>query len=176
MSDDLSLTAAPGDSAPPDDPRCTALDATRGVSRWFFRQRQVVLAEVPLPNGRRADLVAIDAKGLISIVEIKVARADLLGDAKWPDYLDWCDHFYWALAAGMDDAPLDDPARLPDRCGRLFADRYDAMLIRPAEAVPLAPARRRSEILRLGRLAALRTMLVSDPDLLGHASSRDIGL
>ena len=36
------------------------------------------MCEVPLPNGRRADLVAIDPKGQLIIVEIKVARADLL--------------------------------------------------------------------------------------------------
>src|SRR3546814_10117613 len=43
----------------------------------------------------------------IFIVEIKVSRADLHGDGKWPDYCDWCDRFYWALAAGLDPAILE---------------------------------------------------------------------
>ena len=37
---------------------------------------------MPLPNGRRADLMAIDPKGGLTIVEIKVAKSDLLGDGK----------------------------------------------------------------------------------------------
>ena len=68
-----------------------ARDVARGVARLFFRQDMFGLCEVPLPNGRRADMMAIDARGLLTIVEIKVSRADLLGDQKWPDYLDYCD-------------------------------------------------------------------------------------
>ena len=55
---------------------------------------------MPLRNRRRADLMGIDARGHIVIVEIKVSRADLLGDAKWPEYLDFCDRFYWGPAVG----------------------------------------------------------------------------
>lgn len=83
-----------------------AQDVARGVGRLFFRQDQFALCEVPLPNGRRADMVAIDAAGLITIVEIKVSRADLLGDGKWPDYLDYCDYFFWAVPAGFSLEPF----------------------------------------------------------------------
>ena len=55
---------------------------------------------MPLRNGRRADLMGIDAKGRVIIVEIKVQRGDLLGDGKWPDYLDFCDRFFWGLPRG----------------------------------------------------------------------------
>ena len=78
-----------------DSPLCfadaspAAQDVARGVGRLFFRRDQYALCEVPLPNGRRADMVAICPAGLITIVEIKVSRADLLGDGKWPDYLDY---------------------------------------------------------------------------------------
>jgi hypothetical protein len=153
--------------------RHTAADVTRGLARWFHRARQVVLIEVPLPNGRRADVVAIDPKGKISIVEVKVARGDLLGDTKWPDYLEWCDRFYWALAADLDPTPLDDPIRRPDLCGRFIADRYDAVLEREAVETPLPPARRRSETLRLARLAAWRSMVTVDPELLGDLHGYD---
>lgn len=70
-----------------------ATDVARGVARMFHGAGLTVLCEVPLPNGRRADLLAIDGKGEVTIVEIKVAQADLRGDAKWPDYLDYCDRF-----------------------------------------------------------------------------------
>ncbi len=51
--------------------------------------------------------MGIDAKGQVIIVEIKVSRADLLGDGKWTDYLDYCDRFYWGLPPGLDRAPLE---------------------------------------------------------------------
>ena len=71
-----------------------AAEVARGVTRLFCRQDLFAACEMPLPNGRRADLMGVDPKGRIVIVEIKVSRADLLGDGKWPDYLDFCDRFY----------------------------------------------------------------------------------
>lgn len=153
---------------------CCAGDVARGLARLFHRQGRTVLCEVPLPNGRRADLVAIDARGHISIVEIKVARGDLLADAKWVEYLDWCDRFYWALSPALDTALLDD--RQPERCGLIIADRYDAAVVRDGVDVVLAPARRKAELLRIGRLAMRRTMSALDPDLFARAGATEIGL
>ena len=143
-----------------------ASDVARGLARLFHRRGAMTLCEVPLPNGRRADIVALDAKGRIHIVEIKVARADLLGDAKWPDYLEYCDRFFWALPPGLDPAPCHDQARLPDRCGLIVADRYDAEVVREAAEHPLAPARRKAEHLRIARIAMRRSMVAIDPDLM----------
>jgi hypothetical protein len=79
-----------------------AADVARGVSRLFMRHDLMAIAEVPLGNGRRVDLFALSPKGIITIVEIKVSKADLLGDAKWPDYLDYCDRYFWAVPQGFD--------------------------------------------------------------------------
>jgi hypothetical protein len=152
-----------------------AQDVLRGLSRHFAQRGHRLLAEVPLPNGRRADAVVLDPRGEIMIIEVKVARADLLGDGKWPDYLDWCDRFCWALSPALDPSLLDDAAHLPDRCGLLVADRYDALVLREAATVALPPARRRAEHLRLGRLAMQRLMLAADADLMQHVSEMDIG-
>lgn len=143
----------------------TAIDVCRGVTRLFAQAGLTVLAEVPLPNGRRADLLAIDSKGQITIVEVKVSRADLHGDGKWPDYCDWCDRFFWALADGLDPAILDTPPYRPDMAGLIIADRYGAAVVRDAAIEPIAPARRKAELLRLARLAMRRTMLANDHDL-----------
>jgi hypothetical protein len=153
-----------------------AMDVARGLTRLFHRQSLTVLCEVPLPNGRRADMVAIDSRGQISIIEIKVAKADLLADGKWPDYLDWCDRFYWALCPALDPDLIAGPAWQPDRCGLIVADRYDAVVLREAAERILTPARRRSELLRIGRLAMRRMMVTLDPDLPGHAGEQDIAL
>ena len=134
----------------------TAADVARGVCRLFAQQGLVAIPEVTLPNGRRTDLTAIDAKGNITIVEIKVSRADLHGDGKWPDYCDWCDRFYWALAAGLDPAILETEGYRPESSGLIIADRYGAAVVREAASCDLAPARRKALTLAFARLAALR--------------------
>lgn len=144
-------------------PALAAADVARGIGRLFARNDIWCLAEVPLKNGRRADLMGIDAKGLVVIVEIKVARADLLGDAKWPDYLDYCDRFYWGLPPGLDRAPLDSEAYRPETCGVIVADGYDAEILRPAALDPLAAARRKTQVEHLARVAMRRHMALIDP-------------
>lgn len=119
-------------------------------------------------------MVAIDARGMIGIVEIKVARADLLADSKWPDYLEWCDFFYWALPPALDPDLLAE--RQPQRCGLIVGDRYDAVIVREAAQHPLVSARRRSELLRIGRLAMRRLSLSTDPELALMASFGEMAL
>lgn len=141
-----------------------ALSVARGIARLFARNDIWCLPEMPLRGGRRADLMGIDAKGQVVIVEIKVARADLLGDGKWPDYLDHCDRFYWGLPPGLDRLPLEGADFRPDCCGVIVADGYDAEILRPAPLHPLAPARRKVEVERLARTALRRQLIARDPD------------
>ncbi|TPG41443.1 DNA repair protein MmcB-related protein [Sphingomonas koreensis] len=141
-----------------------AADVARGVTRMLLRHDLVAIGEVPLEGGRRADLMALDARGRIVIVEIKVSRSDLLGDAKWLDYLDHCDRFFWAVPAGFDASPLDREAFLPDRTGVIVADRYDAAIVREAHSVDLAAAIRRRCTLALARRAGRRLIGTLDPD------------
>lgn len=145
-----------------------AADVARGVTRLLCRQDLFAICEVPLPNGRRADMMAVDSKGNLAIVEIKVARADLIGDCKWTDYLDFCDRFYWAVPPEL--ARICEGERyLPGEAGLIVADRYDAALVRDAAHRPLAPARRKAELLRFARRAARRLCEQLDPSL-GTAS------
>ena len=141
-----------------------AAEVARGVTRLFCRQDLFAICEMPLPNGRRADLVAIDAKGGLTIVEIKVAKADLLGDGKWFDYLDYCDRFFWAVPPPLVKF-LDEERYLPKEAGLIVADRYDAAIVRDAAHRPMAPARRKSEVLRFARRAARRLSAQIDPSL-----------
>ena len=141
-----------------------AAEVARGVTRLFCRRDLFAICEVPLPNGRRADMMAIDGKGALTIVEIKVAKSDLLGDAKWTDYLEYCDRFFWAVPPDL--ASICDGERfLSNEAGLIVADRYDAVLVRDAMHRPLAPARRKAEILRFARRAARRLSVQIDPSL-----------
>lgn len=139
-------------------------DVARGVVRLFCRQDKFAVCEMPLPNGRRADLMAIDGRGGLTIVEIKVAKADLLGDSKFVDYLDYCDHFYWAVPPFLAHI-LDEERYLPAAAGLIVADRYDAAIVRAAAHRPLAPARRKAELLHFARRAARRLSAQIDPTL-----------
>jgi len=144
-----------------------AQDVARGVTRLFFRGDMFALCEVPLPNGRRADMMAIDARGQLIIVEIKVSRADLMADCKWTDYLDYCDLFYWAVPSGFGLAPFEEDGFGAGCAGLIVADRYDAEVIRPAPHRPLAAPRRKAETLRFARRAARRLAGDLDPGLAG---------
>ena len=163
------LTQPPDSCA--DDPltlageKACAVDVARGVTRLLLRHDLVAMAEVPLEGGRRADLMGLDEKGRIVIVEIKVTRADLLGDAKWPDYLDFCDRFFWGLTPQLDRACLEQPEFRPECCGVIVADGYDAEIVRPAPSLGLPAARRKVEVERLARAALRRAALVADPGI-----------
>jgi hypothetical protein len=145
----------------------TALAVTRGVLRLFARHDIFGVPEVPLPNGRRLDIMAVDAHGHIIAVEIKCSRADLLGDGKWPDYFDYCDRYFWAVPAGFDLGLFESEILWPARTGLIVADQYDAEIVRPAPSEPLAAARRKAEVQRLARRAARRLAQFHDPDWTG---------
>ena len=141
--------------------RLASADVLRGVSRLLYRQDYIAVAEVPLGNGRRADIMALGPKGEVIIVEIKVSRADLLGDGKWPFYLDYCDRYFWAVPQGFDLDLFERDDLAPGKTGLIIADRYDAAVLRDAPTTPLASSRRRAETLRVARMAARRLLYQS---------------
>src|SRR3569623_2894245 len=141
-----------------------AAEVARGVTRLLCRHDLFAICEMPLPNGRRADVMAIDAKGGLTIVEIKVAKSDLVGDGKWRDYLDYCDRFYWAVPPSL-AAILSEDRNMPGEAGLIVADRYDAAIARDAAHRPMAPARRKAEGLHFARRAARRLAAQIDPTL-----------
>ncbi len=146
---------------PPPDGRqsAVALSVQRGVMRHLSALGQAVLPEFPLASGRRADLVAIDGKGQVTIVEIKSSATDFRTDRKWPDYRAYCDFLLFAV-------PLDFPlALLPDEAGLLVADAFGAECLRAAPHHPLPPATRRAVTLRFGHMAARRLAALHDPEL-----------
>ncbi len=129
-------------------------DATRSVTRGARRFLRAcgfaVLGELPLPNGRRADLVALASDGGLRIVEVKSSREDFRADRKWTHYRDYCDRFYFAVPAEMDVAPF------PEDAGLIVADAHGAMMAREAPILRLAPASRRAMLVRFGAMAAER--------------------
>ncbi len=141
----------------------TAQDVARGVSRLLCRAGITPLTEVPLANGRRADVLGLGGDGRLTLVEIKVSLADLRGDLKWPEYLDYCDRYFWAVPLGFPLADFEHAWFQPERAGLITGDRWDAAELRPAVSLPMPAARRKSETLRFARRAAQRLLNLSDP-------------
>lgn len=141
----------------------TAQDVARGVARLLWRAGIAPLTEVPLGNGRRADVMGLGPDGRLTIVEVKVALADLRGDGKWPEYLDYCDRYLWAVPPGFPHGDFADAWFRPESSGLIVADRWGGTEVRPAATLPLSPARRKAETLRFARRAAQRLLWLADP-------------
>jgi hypothetical protein len=134
-------------------PSAAAADLARGVARLFCDHGIVPLTELSLANGRRVDVIGLDRSGGVHVAEIKSCRADFLTDRKWTEYLDYCDHFYFAVA-------VDFPAGLlPAGEGQIVADRYGGEFVRDARHRPLPAARRKALTLRFARAAAGRLIM-----------------
>ena len=131
----------------------------RGVCRLLGELGYGSVCELSLRNGRRADVAALDGRGQLAIVEIKRSVADFRSDRKWPDYLDYCDAFYFAVPAGF---PVEI---LPPGTGLILADRFGAEIVTPAPRVEPAmhPSRRKEVTLRFALCAALRLQGALDP-------------
>ncbi|MCO6387351.1 MmcB family DNA repair protein [Aliihoeflea sp. 40Bstr573] len=127
-----------------------ALLVRRGVQRLFAQMGAAVLPELCLPTGRRADLVALTAKGEIWIVEIKTSVEDFRVDRKWPEYRLHSDRLFFATHPGV-------PAQIfPDECGFILSDGYGAEIMREAPQHRLSAPLRKSLTLRIARAAAAR--------------------
>jgi hypothetical protein len=136
-----------------------ALKLARGVSRFLENLGYGTLTEFSLATGRRADVFGVNERGETVIVEIKSSAVDFLTDNKWPEYREFCDYFYFAVA-------LDFPREiLPAECGLIIADAYSAEILRASDLVSLNASRRKALLLRFALTASMRLRRLMDPDL-----------
>jgi hypothetical protein len=134
-----------------------AAEIQRGVCRALRTLGHSVVTELPLANGRRADVVALSPGGDIWIVEIKSCLIDYQTDGKWTEYLAHCDRLYFAVTP---DFPVEV---IPEDAGLMLADRYGAHLMREPVEERLNAARRKAIMLCFARAAALRLQRHLDP-------------
>ncbi len=125
---------------------------TRGAARLFLALGYTPLAEVGLPNGRRADLMALGPRGEIAIAEVKSGLEDYRTDRKWAEYAPFCDAFYFAVDAAFPRHILADGP------GLIVADAFGGAVLVEPPVVPLAAARRKALTLAFARLAAARAL------------------
>ncbi len=130
-------------------PETTGL-VTRGAARLMTAMGYAPVLEVGLPNGRRADVMALGPRGEIAICEVKSCADDYLVDRKWGEYLPFCDRFYFAVAP---EFPRD---LLPEEPGLIVADAFGGAVLREPPHTPLSGPRRKALTLAFARLAAGR--------------------
>jgi hypothetical protein len=136
----------------------TALAIARGTARLLHAHGFSTVSELPLPSGRRADLVALDSAGEILIVEIKSSVADFRADQKWQDYRAHCDRLFFATC-------LEVPCEIfPPDTGLIVADAFGAVFHCEAPEHRLPAATRKAMMLLFARAAALRLQSLADPN------------
>src|SRR6202022_2846600 len=147
---------------PPTDGRQsdTALAIARATARLLRSLGFSCISELPLPSGRRADLVALNERGEIWIVEIKSSVEDLRADHKWEDYRAHCDRLFFAFTQ---DLPCEI---FPKETGLIVADAYGAHMHCEAPEHRLPAPTRKLMLLRFARSEAQRINRLVDPQ--GH--------
>jgi hypothetical protein len=138
----------------------TALAIARGTARLLRSLGFASLSELPLPSGRRADLVALNERGEIWIIEIKSSVEDLRADHKWQDYRAHCDRLFFAFTQ---DLPCEV---FPEGTGLIIADAYGAHLQCEAPLHRLPAPTRKLMTVRFALAAAQRMNRLIDPQ--GH--------
>ncbi len=139
----------------------TAAAVARGTARLLRSFGFACVSELSLPSGRRADLVALNERGDIWIVEIKSSVEDLRADHKWEDYRAHCDRLFFAFTQAL-------PSEIfPDNTGLIVADAYGAHMVCDAPEHRLPAPTRKLMIVRFGMAAAVRMNRLIDPQ--GHA-------
>ncbi|WP_420428728.1 MmcB family DNA repair protein [Kordiimonas sp.] len=129
---------------------------TRGATRLLLELGYAPITEVPLTNGRRADIVSLDPKGHCMIVEVKSGLADFRSDHKWQEYLDYGEEFYFAVDQDFPLEVLNEETSLPDITGIMIADAYGAEILRSAANRRMNAARKKTLTLKMARLGGMR--------------------
>lgn len=122
----------------------------KGVQVLLTAMGYESLREVKLRTRRRVDVMGINSKGRIIVVEVKSGPADFRVDEKWTEYLEFCDEYYFAVD---EDFPQN---LLPTDQGLIIADGFGEAIVTPSADFKLNASRRRNVILRFARIAARR--------------------
>ena len=123
---------------------------TDAIARSYYEQGNGVLREFKLRIKRRVDLVTINDKGWITIIEIKSSVADFRNDKKWNEYIEWADQFYFGVAHNF---PINN---LPKEHGIITTDGFDIYEVQPSPVQKLNGSRRNTLVRKLARASMRR--------------------
>ena len=139
----------------------TADRITTAIARMINERGESCLREFTLKSGRRVDIIALGRDGIITVIEVKSSRQDFQSDRKWPEYLEWADRFYFAVAEDFPREILPGP----DQCGIIVTDGFDCLTVQDAPLMKLNAQRRNHLTRRLANTAMRRLEFGTDPEL-----------
>lgn len=149
------------------DPVQNQITVRRAVNHLCGQMGWAVLNELVLPDGRRADVMALRPDNGFVCIEIKSGPRDFLTDRKWDCYRAWCDQLFFAVDRTF---PL---SLLPEATGIMVADTdtlpeglsviAEAAILRPPATTALPTARRRKLTWLFATQAAERLARLDDP-------------
>lgn len=127
-----------------------AKELVLGVQALFYDLGYCSIAEMHVSSGRRVDVIGLDRRGRFAVAEIKTNPADLRSDQKWPEYLAFCDVFYFAI-------PVNFPIEIvPNETGLIIADQFGGEILRPSPHHIMTMGRRNRQIMQFARTAGTR--------------------
>ena len=132
---------------------------TDAIARSYYERGDGVLREFKLRVKRRVDLVTINDKGWITIIEIKSSVADFRHDKKWNEYIEWADQFFFGVAHNF---PIDI---LPKEHGIITTDGFDIYTVQPSPVQKLNGSRRNNLVRKLAK-ASMRRIECERNDLI----------
>jgi hypothetical protein len=147
----------------------TARAIEKGLCRLLRERGCLVLRELILPSGKRADIVALRSNGEIWIIEIKSSLQDFRIDRKWSEYHDFCNRLFFAITPNMKDV-------FPERVGLVRANRFGGEIIRIPSHHRLLGAHRMNVCVRKRIIRMARCGRLSGNDYAGfvHLTQREI--
>ncbi len=110
-----------------------ANEIKKSVTSYFTKKCYAVNAEVGVCKwGRlRADLLAVNMKGEVVIVEVKSSYADFKHDKKWWNYVDFCNRLFFAVSEETYAKVFD---LIPKGVGIIVVDKYGKSWIKQVAA------------------------------------------
>ena len=73
-------------------------DTLQKTMQFLSLKGYKVITEFALPNKKRVDIIALNLKKEILIIEVKSNTRDIKLDKKWKNYLKYCNYFYFACS------------------------------------------------------------------------------
>ncbi len=131
-------------------------DITLGAEKLLIELGYAPLREVTLNNNRRVDILGLNAKGKLIVVEVKSSVADFKADNKWTEYLEYCDEFYFAVNQDFPTQLLEEETSQPLVTGIIVADAYGGEILREASVRKTNAIRAKNLVKQMARSAALR--------------------
>ena len=117
-----------------------------------------VLSEFALPNKKRVDIIAINLKRKIIIVEVKSNKKSLKYDKKWKNYVNYCNYFYFACNDKLKDFNFSE------NIGVIQNNSNNIKIIRKSKYKKLSENKKKQLIFKIALSATSKFHRLIDPE------------